>query len=79
VNWFETATRQVLLRCRCARFEAQQSRYAASAHEVAQTMALPFLAVVGQVFQVAAVLAWAAAFVGLLRQLARRLNMARRN
>lgn len=47
--------------------------YAASTFEMAHAMDLPFLAPVPAAFLTAALLAWAAAFVGVLRQLAGRL------
>lgn len=47
--------------------------YAASTFEMAHAMDLPFLAHVPTVFLVAALLAWAAAFAGVVRRLAGRL------
>jgi tellurite resistance protein TehA-like permease len=46
--------------------------YATSTHEMAQSLGLGFLAVLGRVFLYVALAAWAAAFIGLLRQLAGR-------
>lgn len=48
--------------------------YAAGTHEMIRAMALDFLAFVPPVFLCAALLAWTAAFAGLIRQLAQRLR-----
>ena len=50
--------------------------YATSTHEMAQSLGLGFLAIVGRAFFYAALAAWAAAFIGLLRQLAARVRAA---
>lgn len=50
--------------------------YAAGTHEMIRAMALDFLAFVPPVFLYAALLAWAAAFAGLIRQLVLRLRAA---
>ena len=50
--------------------------YAASTHEMAQAMEFGFLGFLPPLFLAAALLAWAAAFAGMLRQLARRLRAA---
>lgn len=47
--------------------------YSVSTHEMAAAMNLPFLNFLTPIFMVCALVAWAAAFVGLLRQLAQRL------
>lgn len=49
--------------------------YAAGTHEMAQAMALDFLAFVLPFFLYVALAAWTAAFVGLIRQLIRHLRM----
>lgn len=48
--------------------------YAASTHEMARAMALDFLDFVPPVFLYAALVAWTAAFAGLIRKLARQLR-----
>jgi tellurite resistance protein TehA-like permease len=50
--------------------------YAASTHEMVQSLELGFLAIVGRVFLYVALAAWAAAFIGLLRQLVHRARAA---
>ncbi|MCO5108485.1 MAG: tellurite resistance/C4-dicarboxylate transporter family protein [Burkholderiaceae bacterium] len=50
--------------------------YAASTHEMARAMQFGFLDFLPPMFLAAALLAWVAAFAGLLRQLARRLRTA---
>ena len=49
--------------------------YAASTHEMARAMALDFLDFIPPIFLYAALIAWAAAFAGLVRQLIRHLRM----
>jgi tellurite resistance protein TehA-like permease len=51
--------------------------YSAATHELAQALALGFLDVPARVFQYAAVIAWSAAFVGLVRSVARHAQRAR--
>ena len=50
--------------------------YSASTHEMARAMALDFLGFLPPVFLYAALATWAAAFLGLIRQLGRRLRHA---
>jgi hypothetical protein len=47
--------------------------YSVGTYEMAQALALDFLGWLPPFFLYAALVAWAAAFIGLLRQLARRL------
>jgi len=51
--------------------------YAASTHEMARAMAFDFLDFLPPVFLTAALLAWSAAFAGLLRRLARQVGARR--
>jgi tellurite resistance protein TehA-like permease len=51
--------------------------YSAATHEMAHALALDFLGVPTRVFLYAAVIAWAAAFVGLVRGVVRYAKRAR--
>ena len=51
--------------------------YSAATHELSQALALEFLGLPAQIFLYAAIVAWAAAFAGLARRLARRALQAR--